>query len=562
MKRSFNVNLGGVTFRFDEDALELLERFIEKVTDHFKGRGEELKVAEVEQAVASKLKALVGVDGIVTIELVRSVLDEAGLPFGAAHCEARPVSEPQTKSQHEQPKEDAEKSSSEADEAPWRAAMLLGKKLFRDPYDQFIGGVLAGVAKYCGWSVALTRVIYLLFFVASFSLGGSLAFLLLLFYCLAWAIIPKARSIMDITRMRKPVAEEYSAAALESAWRNNYNIAMAELASPKTNGCLATVVKILFFAVLLLVGLPVLFALAIVLFVFLVALFAFCAILGGAIFSNIYVIILLTLPLFALVHWILKKSGVCRPLNIYIKLTIIIGWLLTLVLACHKIYTIVEENGGWENIRQHIIDGRYFDEDYWEDIIRKNIEQAQSARYVAWDDENLPFAIDAKMVTNGADDDRVSLRFIGRDLWRRGSGDTRNREFDTSSLDISLLGDSVGNIRFVWDSLENELLVGLDATIGASMELNSTTDGVQLRYMMPSDSVQYGNAAQKGKFPFEIMFPVNGNPRLYIGGNDTIAGLLVNPVASQYSVHSRIRVDITDEDEEEDEEFFEPSDTL
>lgn len=560
MKRSFNVNLGGVTFRFDEDALELLERFIEKVTDHFKGRGEELKVAEAEEAVASKLKALVGVDGIVTIELVRSVLDEAGLPFGAADCEARSVSEAQTNAQQEQPKEGAEKSSfatSEADEAPWRAAMLLGKKLFRDPYDQFIGGVLAGVAKYCGWSIALTRVLYLLFFVASFLLGGSLGFLLLLLYCLAWAIIPKARSIMDITRMRKPVAEEYSAAAFESAWRNNYNIAMAELAAPKTNGCLATAVKIMFFAVLLLVGLPVLFTLAIILFVFLVAIFALCAILGSALFSNIYVIILLALPLFALVHWILKKSGVCRPLNIYIKLTIIIGWLLTLVLACHKIYTIVEDNGGWENIRQHIIDGRYFDEDYWEDIIRKNIEQAQSTRYVAWDDDNLPFAIDAKIASSSTDDGRVSLRFIGRNLWRAGSGDTRDREFDASTLDISLLNDSAGNICFIWDSLENELLVGLDATIGASMELNSAADGVQLRYLMPSDSVSYGNAAQKGKIPFEIMFPVDGYPRLYIGGNDTIGGLLVNPVASQYSVHSRIKVDITDE-----EEFLAPSDTL
>lgn len=560
MKRSFNVNLGGVTFRFDEDALELLERFIEKVTDHFKGRGEELKVAEAEEAVASKLKALVGVDGIVTIELVRSVLDEAGLPFGAADCEARSVSEAQTNAQQEQPKEGAEESSfstSEADEAPWRAAMLLGKKLFRDPYDQFIGGVLSGVAKYCGWSIALTRVLYILFFVASFLLGGSLGFLLLLLYCLAWAIIPKARSIMDITRMRKPLAREYSAAAFESAWRNNYNIAMAELASPKTNGCLATAVKIMFFAVLLLVGLPVLFTLAIILFVFLVAIFALCAILGSALFSNIYVIILLALPLFALVHWILKKSGVCRPLNIYIKLTIIIGWLLTLVLACHKIYTIVEDNGGWENIRQHIIDVRYFDEDYWEDIIRKNIEQAQSTRYVAWDDENLPFAIDAKIASSSADDGRVSLRFIGRNLWRAGSGDTRDREFDASTLDISLLNDSAGNICFIWDSLENELLVGLDATIGASMELNSAADGVQLRYLMPSDSVSYGNAAQKGKIPFEIMFPVDGNPRLYIGGNDTIGGLLVNPVASQYSVQSRIWVNITDE-----EEFLAPSDTL
>ncbi len=557
MKKSFNVNLGGVTFRFDEDALELLEKFIAKAAEHFKDNGEELKVAETEQALASKLKALTGVDGIVTIELVRRVLDEAGLPFGAADCEApESAGERQSKEQKERPTD--EQPSSEADEAPWRAAMLLGRKLFRDPYDQFIGGVLAGVAKYCGWSIALTRVLYILFFFLPLTIDGGSGFLLLLFYCIAWVVIPKARSITDITRMHKPVEREYSTEGFEAAWRDNYNIAMAELAAPKTNGCLATVVKILFFMLLLIVGVPAMFALAIVLFVFAILFFVLCATLGAAVFNNIYVILLLALPLFALVHWVLKKCGVCRPLNTFIKLAIIIGWFITLVLACHKIYTIVEDNGGWVNLRQQIIDKRYLDEDFWEDIIRKNIEQAQSSRYVAWDDENLPFAIDAEIKGNGYGGDKVHLRFIDRDLWRGGSGDTKNREFDASSLDISLFGDNVGDIRFVWDSLGNELLVGLDATIGASMELNSVADGVQVRYLMPADSVHYGNAVQKGKFPFEIIFPADNNPQLYIGGNDTIKGLFVSPVASQYSVHSRIKIEITDEDED----IVEPSDTL
>ncbi len=557
MKRSFNVNLSGVTFCFDEDALGMLEKFIDRVTEYYKCKGEDLKVAEVEEAVATKLKARVGVDGIVTIEIIKVVLDEAGLPFDTKDCEE----EAQGGAQTDSPNQDNEKASSTAsgaDDAPWRAAMLLGCKLFRDPYDQFVGGVLAGMAKYHGWGVALTRVLFVLLFLMGSFLGGGIGFLLLALYCISWVIIPRARSIMDITRMRKLLGREYSANGIEAAWRENYNIAMAELAAPKNNGCLAAAIKILFFTLLFVVGVPALFVLALLLFVIVVVLLALFATLGEAVFSNIYVIILLLLPLFAFVHWILKKCGVCRPLNIYIKLTIIVGWLVTLILAGYKIHSLVENNGGWEKMQQYMIDKRYLDEDFWEDIIRKNIEQAQSSVYVAWDDANLPFVIDTKMFDSYDSDGKLHIRFIDRDQWRGGLGNTENREFDAAYLDVSLWGDSVGDIRFVWDSIANELLVGLDATIGASMNLNSATDGVQLRYLMPSDTVQYGNAESMGKFPFEIKFLSSNKPQLFIGGNDTIKGLLISPVASRYFLHRKFHIS-SDDDEDKD---VAPSDTL
>ena len=246
MKKSFNVNLGGVAFSFDEDALELLERYIAKVGDYFKDKGEELKVAETEESIAAKLKERAGVDGIVTLELLRGVLDDIGLPFGAVDCE--PARE-EKKENSSNESETASNASSGTDDAPWRAAMLLGKKLFREPYNQILGGVLAGVAKYSGWSIALTRVLFFLFFLVSCSIGSG-GFLLLLAYCISWVLIPKARSVIDLTRMRKPASMEYSAAGFETAWKTNYDVAMAELSAPKTNGCLSGGIRIIFFMLL------------------------------------------------------------------------------------------------------------------------------------------------------------------------------------------------------------------------------------------------------------------------------------------------------------------------
>ena len=561
MKKSFNVNLGGVIFRFDEDALELLERYITKVGDYFKDKGEELKVTETEENIATKLKTRVGVENIVTIELLRGVLDDIGLPFGAVDCESV-TEQGGAAADNEAAKSSGQNNgSSSADDAPWRAAMMLGTKLFREPYNQILGGVLAGVAKYCGWSIALTRVLFFLFFLVSCSIGGG-GFLLLLAYCISWVVIPKARSIVDLTRMRKPASMEYSASGFETAWKTNYDVAMAELSAPKTNGCLSGGIRIIFFMLLFVIAIPALFVLALILFILGVFLFAVFTTVGTAIFENVYVVILFLLPLIAVVHWVLKKCGVCRPLNIYVKLAIIIGWFVTLALAGYKIYTVVENNGGWEKIQQRIVDKRFFDEDFWKEIIKENLEQAQSETYTAWDDDALPFVIDAKIYSRYNNDDRVCLRFIDRNDWR-GSGNTEYHYFDASSMNVYLWGDSVGDIRLVWDSIANELLVSMDATLGASMRIESSAEGVQLRYLTLSDSVQYGNAMDYGKVPLEMKFIRNAIPELTVYGNDSIDGIPVNPISTRLSVKKMLNVRIDGNDDDCHEEIIiEPSDTL
>ncbi|MBR6648090.1 MAG: PspC domain-containing protein [Bacteroidaceae bacterium] len=530
MKKSFSVNMGGAIFCFDEDALEMMERYIACVKEYYKGKGEELKVAEVENNIAAKLSARVGTSGIVTVELVKVVLDETGLPFGAIDNSS--AAKPENKTNET-------KNNDTDNDAPWRAAMLLGNKLFRDSYGQYLGGVLSGLAKYCGWGVGVTRAITVVLFIIGLA-GGALAFLVAVSYVVMWVAIPSARSVVDVTRMRKPQPLGYNTQELEAAWKRNYEIALAELTYPKNNGCLSALVKIIFFSFLFIVGVPLLFALAILLFVLVMVVFTIIATLGTAVFENIYVVILLLLPLFALVHWILKKSGVCKPLNGYVKSAIIICWLVTLVLACYKINRFVEDRGGWDKLHSKMVQGSVFSEDFWKDIVEEVIENSEIIRYAQWADENknLPFIIDLKQYSAI---DKVYIRFFDRKDWVGSSGAAFANKYDVTKLEISLSEDEEGVVRFVWDNKANEILVSLkDATLGASMRLDS--QDFNIRYISENDSVNYANAMEKGCVPFEIRYNNHKMPEMYIFGNDTIDGVVVRPISTRSKVSNNGKI--------------------
>lgn len=528
MKRSFNVNLGGVTFSFDEDALELMERYIVRVTEYYKGNGEELKVTEVEEKIATKIAARVAAGGIVTIELVKAVLDEIGLPFGAADC---------TSAGKEETAADAASTGNNAgagqsgDEV-WRAAMLMGKKLFRDSCDKYIGGVLAGIAKYFGWSTGITRAATVILFIVGFA-GGALSFLLSVAYIVMWITVPAARSVVDVTRMRKPQPLGYSTADIEAAWRNNYQMAIAELTYPKSKGCLAAAVKILFFIFILIVGLPLLFALGVVLFVLVVVFLTLVKALGIALFANVYVLVLLLLPLFALVHWILKKAGVCRPLNVYVKCAIVLGWLFTVAFAGYELYQRIENKGGWDKVQQSVLNWSLFDDDFLEDFIEENLAGAECKQYAAWADgnKNIPFVVDLKQSSFS---DKVTIKFYEYEYWCCNVVDADKYNYDVTKLDIDLAGNENGVVRFVWNPAAEEILVCLDSSLGASMHLES--NGHNIRYMSGDDVITYSNAVEKGCVPFEIRYHEKKRAQMYMLGNDSVCGVYVPAVKSQFKI--------------------------
>ncbi|MCY7351218.1 MAG: PspC domain-containing protein [Cytophagaceae bacterium] len=67
------------------------------------------------------------------------------------------------------------------------------KKLYRDPDQKVVGGVVAGVAKYTGWDLGLLRF---LFVISVFLFGTGI-----ILYLILWAITPEAKTLTDKMQM-------------------------------------------------------------------------------------------------------------------------------------------------------------------------------------------------------------------------------------------------------------------------------------------------------------------------------------------------------------------------
>ncbi len=76
-----------------------------------------------------------------------------------------------------------------------RSEYKTGRKLYRDPDDQMIGGVCAGLAAYFGIpDVVWVRIAFAIAF-----FGAGTGFLL---YIVLWAIVPEAKTPKDFLAMR------------------------------------------------------------------------------------------------------------------------------------------------------------------------------------------------------------------------------------------------------------------------------------------------------------------------------------------------------------------------
>ena len=170
MNKIITINLGGIAIDIEEDAYELLRGYLLNVKNHFKGteNGAEI-VDDIESRIAEmlfdKLK-----DKKVSINVadVESVAGVMGQPS----------------------------DFEEEEETPNHTQSESGRKvrrLFRDPDEAILGGVIAGLAKYLGIEVTILRIIWIIFVL----IGGSGAAV----YIILWAIIPKAITAAEKLQM-------------------------------------------------------------------------------------------------------------------------------------------------------------------------------------------------------------------------------------------------------------------------------------------------------------------------------------------------------------------------
>ena len=193
MKKNITINLFGSLYAIDDDAYELLEKYLDNTKRYFSKRdgGEEIS-DDIEHRVA-ELFAEYSTRGIeaINIEHVQEIIKRIGNPEEMDEDE-------NVENDTNEKNTDTCKNTSDNDNY---SRYFGGRRLYRNPDKQIVGGVLSGLCTYFGGNDPLPwRIIFVI--LALFT--KIIPFVLI--YLILWAIIPMAITSEDKLKMKgKPV---------------------------------------------------------------------------------------------------------------------------------------------------------------------------------------------------------------------------------------------------------------------------------------------------------------------------------------------------------------------
>ncbi len=171
MNKTVNINLASTFFHIDENAYSVLKNYLSKLKIAFKNTpGSEEILQDIETRIAELFQeAKKHPNYVINEEDVQKVITILGQP------------------------EDMD--TEEAFESVDKESTASSKKLFRDPEDKYIGGVLSGLGYYFAIDSTWLRILW---FIATLFSGGTL----ILLYVLLWALIPLAKTTADKLKMK------------------------------------------------------------------------------------------------------------------------------------------------------------------------------------------------------------------------------------------------------------------------------------------------------------------------------------------------------------------------
>ncbi len=181
MKKTLTVNLGGTVFHIDEDAYQLLDKYLSNLRIHFrKEEGSEEIMNDFEMRISELFGERIRLGHeVITIEHVEEVINRMGKPEEIFE------------------EEETEEEKENAKKRVFQEQVTTGKKkLMRDPDNRVIGGVAAGIAAYMGWDATAVRLaMILLLFI-------PVVHWMALLYIILWMVMPVARTAADRLIMR------------------------------------------------------------------------------------------------------------------------------------------------------------------------------------------------------------------------------------------------------------------------------------------------------------------------------------------------------------------------
>ena len=367
MKKNITINLCGRLFQIDEDAYELLQQYIESLRQSFghEEGGEEI-VNDIEARIAELFAELnqQGVEAI-TIEHVKDIITRIGKP------EELTGEEEKNDGESGGHKYDSFQTAAQGIKDNFRAR-TAGKRLYRNPNDKMVAGVLSGIAAYTGSDVTWWRIGYAMLILASnflfplfgiwfnfgFFLHVNLAFII--FYFVLAIAIPVADTPRQVLEMEgKDVTPQ------------NLADVVIEDKEPvqRRRGCLGSVFSVIFsilaaffVAIAAVVGVVLLVSLLLII-VSLVVIFTVPSVgmtlpfdlerLDLPILLDVQpwivivfivgLLLALTIPLYAICHMLFSKAGKVQPMGVGQRILWIVLWVASLCCLFPALVWIQEQ---------------------------------------------------------------------------------------------------------------------------------------------------------------------------------------------------------------------------
>ena len=339
MKKTLTVNLGGTVFHIDEDAYQLLDKYLSNLRIHFrKEEGSDEIMDDFEMRISELLNERVRLGyEVITIEQVEEVIKRMGKP--------------------EEIFEEEEKSTDHEDN--YRAqqqethTQTTKKRLMRDPDNRILGGVAGGFAAYMDWEPTAVRIVL---FLLMFFYGITVPL-----YFLLWIIVPMARTATEKLEMRgQSVTVENIGKTVTDGFEKVSNNVNDFISSDKPRNFFQKLADVFVLVIgfilkffIILAGIFLLPPLVLVVFILVVVTFAL--LMGGAgfiynlspfgadlingaplsmaIMGCIGTILFIGIPIFSLIYAICCQLFKVRPLPTQARWILLALWLISLVLC-------------------------------------------------------------------------------------------------------------------------------------------------------------------------------------------------------------------------------------
>ncbi len=349
MKKTLTINLNGAVYHIDDDAYRMLDRYLSDLRIYFRKQreGEEV-IEDIEARVGELFSEQLRTSGtqVITLRNVEDVISRIGKPEEFASAKTKT--------------DDFDTYSAHA------GTTRSYRRLYRNPDDKILGGVLSGISAYLGWDPTWLRI--LMFALALFGVGSPI-----IIYLILWLLIPQAYTAEEKLAMRgEPINMENIGKTVRDGYdqvRYGLNDYM-ESGKPQSflerlGEVLISVIKVVvkfFFIILLIACCPAILGLLFGLFVLVLALvmvlFGSTAFLyswwpavdwevlsgstTGIFFTILSAILVVGIPLVGVIYAVLRRWLKWEPLNNTTRWTLAIVWIVSLFIGILLIL-----KGGW-----------------------------------------------------------------------------------------------------------------------------------------------------------------------------------------------------------------------